>query len=89
VHKKELKRIDWDIVKRILHLLYDEGKTKKTHIATKCNLNYDQTILYLEWMTMVNFIRKISDGKSEAISLSNIGLILYREKIKDLGTFLV
>lgn len=80
--KKELKRIDWDIVKRILHLLYDEGKTKKTHIAMKCNLNYDQTVLYLEWMAMVNFIKKINDRSFEVISLSDSGMTLYMQKMK-------
>lgn len=81
--KKELKRIDWDIVKRILRMLYAEEMAKKTHIAMKCNLNYDQTISYLEWMDLVNFVKKISDDNSEAISLSDNGRILYMEKIKN------
>jgi predicted transcriptional regulator len=80
--RKELKRIDWDIVKRILELLYYEGKSKKTKIAMKCNLNHEQITVYLDWIDMFDFIMKEpNENKIEWIALSERGREFYSRKI--------
>ncbi len=84
IKTKELRRIDWRIVKRILNVLYCEGPMRKTHIAIKCNLNYSQTTLYLNWLDMVNFIKKSNDDRFEVITLSNKGADLYVQKLKEI-----
>lgn len=48
VKKKELKRIDWDIVKRLLVLLYYDGGIKRTHVSMKANMSYAKCVLYLD-----------------------------------------
>ena len=83
-YKKELTRIDWRIVKRIVLSLYHHNKMKKTHIATKCNLAYDKCRLYLEWMDAIDLIKKEFDEDDfEVISLTERGTSLYRKKFND------
>ena len=82
--KRKLKRIDWDITQRILTLLYYNGKGKKTNIAMKCNLNYEQLTLYLEWLGLVDFIkREIAEDGFEEVGLSDLGIDFYKKKLMD------
>jgi predicted transcriptional regulator len=84
---KELKRIDWDIVKRILELLYHEGQSKKTNIAMKCNLNHEQVTTYLDWIDMFDFIKKESENKVKWIALSERGREFYSRKIASIKNY--
>ena len=77
-HKKELKRIDWNIVKRLVILLYYDSKVKRTNIAMKCKLSYDNCLLYLNWLEMMGLIKKETDRDGfELISLTDKGIDLY------------
>lgn len=74
IKRKELKRIDWNIAKKITTILYDEGELKRTQIALKCNLSYANCLLYLEWLYFLDLIeKKINKGNSELIRLSENG----------------
>src|SRR2546426_9062073 len=76
-HKKELKRIDWDIVKRLVVVLYYDNKAKRTNIAMKCKLSYDNCLLYLNWLEMMDLIKKETDLDGfELISLTDKGIDL-------------
>ena len=82
--KGELKRIDWNIIKRILKYLHYDGKEKKTNIAMKCNLSYNKLVLYLEWLEMMDFIkRELDEKKFECISLNEKGREFYTRKLKE------
>jgi len=77
-HKKELKRIDWNIVKRLVILLYYDNKAKRTKIAMKCKLSYDNCLLYLNWLEMMELIKKETNRDGfELISLTDKGIDLY------------
>jgi predicted transcriptional regulator len=77
-HKKELKRIDWNIVKRLVILLYYDNKAKRTNIAMKCKLSYDNCLLYLNWLEMMDLIKKETNREGfELISLTDKGIDLY------------
>lgn len=81
--KKELKRIGWEIVKRLVIFLHYNSKTKKTMLAMKCSMSYDKCILYLDWLEKTKFITKeIDESGSELIELSDKGAELY-EQLKD------
>ena len=83
-HKKELQRIDWKIIKRLVTSLYYNNRMKKTHIATKCNLGYDKCRLYLNWMEMMDLIKRETDeNKFEVIILTDKGKTLHNSKFKD------
>ena len=72
--KKKLKRIDMDIVRRLLVFLYSDGKTKKTNIAMKCGMSYDKCVLYLDWMKTMSLIRNEMQDGFELISLNDRGM---------------
>lgn len=85
VKKKELKRIDWNIVKLLIEFLHYSVKEKKTKIAMKCNLNYEQLTMYLDWLELLEFIRKEIDSKKvEWISLSERGTDFYLRKLRNI-----
>lgn len=78
-YKRELKRIDWDIVKRLATLLYYENGLKRTNIAMRCNLSYGNCVLYLNWLEMMDLITRETDYDGfELISLAEKGKDLYR-----------
>ncbi|MDH5463463.1 MAG: hypothetical protein OEW49_04060 [Nitrosopumilus sp.] len=81
--KKELQRIDWSVVKQILTILYFNGEEKKTNMVMKTKLIYDKFVLYLEWLELMNLIKKeTDDGGIEIISLSKNGLDLFSRTIR-------
>jgi len=59
---------------------------KKTHIATKCNLGYNKCLLYLDWMEMMELIKKETDeDKFEVIILTEKGKSLHNTKFNDMS----
>lgn len=80
--KKKLRRIDMEIIKRLLMFLYYNSKTKKTNIAMNCGMSYDKCILYLDWMKTVSLIRnEIHDG-FELISLNDRGIEFFKNNFE-------
>ena len=85
-NKKELRRIDWNIVRRLVTSLYYNSKMKKTHIATKCNLGYNKCRLYLDWMEMMELIKRETDeDQFEVIVLTEKGKSLHNRKFNDIS----
>ena len=82
-YKKELKRIDWDIVKRLMISLYYDNKMKRTNIAMKCKLSYGNCLLYLNWLEIMDLIkREIDQDGFELISLTEKGRDLYTRQLQ-------
>lgn len=82
--KKELKRIDWDIVKRLVCLMYYENGMKRTNIAMKCKLSYGNCLLYLNWLEIMDLIKRETDGEGfEMVSLSEKGKDLYSRQLEE------
>ena len=80
----ELVRINWKIVRKIVAILHHEIKLKKSHIATKGKMGYDKCSRYLQWMEMMDLVRKdIDDEGFEMVLLTDRARTLYREKFKD------
>jgi predicted transcriptional regulator len=80
--RTELKRIEWRIVKRIMAMLYHHNKMKKSHISTRGNLAYDNCRRYLEWMEMMELVRRENDEGFEVILLTEKAKTLYTEKLQ-------
>ena len=71
------QRIEWKTVLRILGYLHHNSKSKKTHISMTCNLGYKRCIQYLNWLEMMNLIKKdIGDDGSHLISMNEFGIEL-------------
>jgi predicted transcriptional regulator len=76
--KNELKRIEWKIVKRIISMLHYHNKMKKSHIATGGNLAYDNCKRYLEWLEMMELVRReANEDGFEVILLTEKARTLY------------
>lgn len=72
------RRIDTEVVKRIITILHDEGNEKKTKISLKAHLSYDKCLSYIEWLELMGLIRKENDDHdSELINLTEKGNELY------------
>ena len=80
--KNELKRIEWRIVKRIITILYHHNKMKKSHISTKGNLAYDNCRRYLEWMEMMELVKRENEEGFEVIVLTEKARKLYAKKME-------
>ena len=85
-NKKELRRIDWKIIRRLIISLYYNSRMKKTHIATKCNLGYHKCRLYLDWMEMMELIKRETDeDQFEVIVLTEKGKSLHNRKFNEMS----
>ena len=79
-----MKKIDWDITKRLVIFLHYNNNMKKTNIAMKCNMGYDKFVLYLNWLDVMDLITREEKEGSELIRLSDKGETLYEKKFKEL-----
>lgn len=80
--KKKLKRVDWDIAVRLLTVLFESGKTKKTTIARNSKMSYDNCLLYLDWLELFGLAKKETDYQGfEIFSLTALGTTIYKTKI--------
>ena len=80
INLKELKRIEWRIVKRIITILHNNNKMKKSHIATIGNLAYDNCLKYLGWMEMMELVKRETHEGFEVILLTEKARTLYDKK---------
>lgn len=84
--KREIKRIEWNIVKRIISILYYDVGIKKTNISMKSGLGYDKCTLYLDWMDMMELIVREDDDRGfQLIKLSQRGKNLYETYFRDVS----
>ena len=82
--KKELKRIEWSTVKRIIVFLYYNNRFKKTIIAMRCNMAYDKFLLYLDWLNTMDLIKKeMDEDEFEVVSLTERGNNLFLKKFQE------
>lgn len=74
-----LRRIDIEVVKRIIVILFEDGRQRKTKIALKSHVSYDKCLRYLNWLELMNLIKKEKDDGFEYINLTHSGIELYRK----------
>ncbi|MFI5405563.1 MAG: winged helix-turn-helix domain-containing protein [Nitrososphaerales archaeon] len=76
--KEMLRRIDTEIVKRIIIILHDDGRERKTKISLKAHLAYDKCLHYLGWLELMGLISiEKSVHGIEWINLTEKGIELY------------
>lgn len=83
-NEKKMRRIDMDIIQRLLVFLYYNNKTKKTNIAMKCGMSYDKCILYLDWMRKISLIRNEMHDGFELISLNDRGREYFKNNFEQI-----
>ena len=74
-NKKELKKVDVEITERILVVMYETGGGKKTVIARRANMSYDNCLMYLEYFKTMLFVEQQTDiDGSEIFVLTPYGI---------------
>jgi CheY-like chemotaxis protein/predicted transcriptional regulator len=64
-----------EVIMRILQILIDEGKLKKTHLAGRARVNYGMCIKYLSFLNKLEWIEIIQDTQEgEFVSITSEGI---------------
>ncbi|MEX0862262.1 winged helix-turn-helix domain-containing protein [Nitrosopumilus sp.] len=80
-NKKSLKRINHAILDRLVRILYENGHCRRTTIARKSNMSYDNCVSYLEFLEKFGVLRKMDDNGSEIIALTKQGMKMHKIKL--------
>lgn len=55
---------------------------RKTTLARKSNMGYDSCVLYIDWLYMLDLIRRhLDEERTEIISLSELGISFCKRKL--------
>ena len=68
-------KIDWNVAKRFLKIVYMDGDIKRTNLAMRVGINYTACTKYVAWMTEINWIGLSQDNR---VRLTEPGLQLCR-----------
>ena len=78
---REIKRISWVTVQKLISILHENTRMKKTLLATSCGMGYDKCRRYIDWLEMMELIkREINNDDFEEIILTEKGRSLFRKK---------
>ena len=82
-NKRDLRRIDWNIVKKIMITLSRDSNMKKTNIAMFCGLSYDNCVSYLKWLELLGLIKtEIDKNGFELFGLNSRGMYLCKKEFE-------
>lgn len=63
-----------DVLKRILTVLSEQGKTKRTNLAGKTGLNYIVCVRYINFMKTLGWLELVlDDEQNEYVSITSVG----------------
>ena len=69
-----ISKPDLYVLARVIKVLKEKNKMKRTALATATGLSYDRLLKYLEWMLQKGFIR--IDSKDQVL-LTKLGIETY------------
>ena len=82
MEKNKIKRIDLNILERVLITLYDLGNAKRTIISRNANMSYDKCIKYLDYLESSGFAKQTKDENGFTIfSLTVVGIEMAKKKL--------
>ena len=67
------------VLARVIKVLKEKTRVKRTALATSTGLSYDRLIKYLDWMVVRGFVKVDSNG---FVSLTKLGAETYEELVK-------
>ena len=73
VDKKRLQKLDLGVANRLILVVYENTREKRTNIARNSKMGYDKCVLFLDALEMMDFIKKDATGKHVMISLTVAG----------------
>ena len=74
------RRIDWDVARRLLKIVYLDGKIKRTNLAMRVGINYTACTRYVAWMLEINWISLSEDNQ---VRLTESGLQICKRLFLD------
>lgn len=75
LEKNKIKRVDLDILERILTTLYNLGFAKRTIISRNSNMSYDKCVKYLDYLESSGFAKQEKDENGFVVySLTTVGI---------------
>jgi len=77
---KIIKRIHWDVVLLVVQIILENPEIKRTRLAQKCNRNYQQMTLYLEWMKLMKIIIFEKKDKKTFIRITDQGKEIFTQQ---------
>ena len=78
--RKDLVRIHWPTIRKIIGMLYMQGAMRRTAIAMRCTIPYERVRMHLEWCESMKLtITRDVEGHG-MITLTDRGHELYREQ---------
>ena len=82
---QEMDSMSWQVVERILVILYEHGSLKKSQIAAKSGLKYNNCMRYLKWMhekmEFVRFELNHDSRQIKSIHIAPKGMSFCKDKI--------
>lgn len=81
---KEIDNINWPVVERMLLAFYNDGSLKKSQIALKSGLKYNNCMRYLKWLNeKMEFVSFEMDANKQikSIHLTQHGISFCKNKI--------
>lgn len=63
-----------NVVKRIIRILYENGRLKRTNLAGMSGLNYNKCIRYLKLLHTLGWIRILFDDGSCFVTITDRGI---------------
>jgi predicted transcriptional regulator len=66
-YKKQLKRLDVNVMERLVTSMYETGRQNKTNISRNSKLAYDKCVLYLKFLTTIDFVKKDFDDNGHEV----------------------
>ena len=63
-----------NVIKRIMGILYDNGRLKRTNLAGMSGLNYNKCIRYLKLLHTLGWVRILFDDGSCFVTITDRGI---------------
>ena len=70
---------DLYVVARIINVLKNKGRTKRTELAVRTGVAYDRLIKYVDWMCQEGLLQIDDEGN---VSITKLGLETYDKLVK-------
>ena len=61
MRENKIKRVDLDILERVLVTLYELGNAKRTIISRNLNMSYDRCVRHLDYLESSGFAKHETD----------------------------
>ncbi|MEO9276535.1 MAG: winged helix-turn-helix domain-containing protein [Nitrososphaera sp.] len=66
--------VDLNTVKKILEILYTNGRVKRTHLSVKAGMNYERCTRYINILKLIKLVEVILENNSNYVIITQAGI---------------